>query len=854
MGVNQSYSNPDLVTVGHHFNHPQRVDKKLSRNSTFFGAQNMMMMTECQANVKSTVSTTNTFGLRQRYYHNNNNHHHHQRAQVSSGRRQQAASSTMIDDDITDNNVMQRHSAHFLDEINAANSLSDNDDDNDDDENDDELENYGDEYDDEEEIDEEDEDAQDQSNYGFLASKAQRYSMQQQQQQINFHESTPNFTMNQTAKMEKVKKPKKFNKLFKLISSGSSQKSKSNAGVEKNTTVAASSENVRARDPEKVTNRKKNNLFAKSLVLISGAGFGKSRFNLHEKENEFNKSYAQSTTSINKNNSTKLASKFRQISERIANSSKHQQTAGSSSYLQTNNQTHTASSSHKHKASHHSCSTSSGCSSGASSSNLSSTRRLSTGTKMSQTMLSSSTNSILSSSMAIQSAVLTTNVECAGKLCSTPLNQDHSSSYRNNSYLNGLNTAGDESTSSNVKYSKSMVISPAMYSLDKSNSTSLNSSELNDINMGVSAGAKKSATRAQNRKGNELKSKSMYVENEFMSRNDQEERKLDDDEDNEYKRVKKVSKMDNFKSRLSLKFNKSKSKKSINRELQSSTTASRDSGIFTDLFSHLGSMGNLKGRITNATESLRQSFSVFNLKSSSHGELATDGKINSRRKTLKECNDAYFADNGSVRPVVIQGEIIHHNSVNLKEPGMLNQIAEIVNNGDYHFGCNQVEAMPAPAIVRPSSFKSILKRGASISSATTSSSCGNESAGSSSSKNYDSQLSQFSSTSSSNSFSNFAGSCNLKRTTTFHSTNAHPAVAAASAQASAHYEINRQMSYSGIVNEEAMAAASSQRMFHATVTQQAKQTSSSLIDQSNNANRLITPSSMAANNPAKYSM
>ena len=116
-------------------------------------------------------------------------------------------------------------------------------------------------------------------------------------------------------------------------------------------------------------------------------------------------------------------------------------------------------------------------------------------------------------------------------------------------------------------------------------------------------------TRGANRRGNQnrLKSKSMFVQN------DSPLAKFHSDESTATRLplsplqapTKKTAKF--LKKRFSLKLRKASSKKSHPDRV--------DSGILTDFF-HLGSVSNLKQKLTNATTALRQSFSVFNLKSS----------------------------------------------------------------------------------------------------------------------------------------------------------------------------------------------------------------------------------------------
>ena len=439
-----------------------------------------------------------------------------------------------------------------------------------------------------------------------------------------------------------------------------------------------------------------------------------------------------------------------------------------------------------------SCSSSSGCSSAASSSNLSSRRHITSAAVFNSnanandnnnknnkligapclgtiTNLSSSTSSVLSSSHHpnnLSSSLGATVIHVtAENKASTPLSILQQP-YRNNSYLNGLNATGIDETitnshsaASNTKYSavmsmSTMTISPSALSLDKSNTTSLNSSELtSDVYRG-------NPIRAHNRKIDQfrLKSKSMYAENEFMDDDDDDDDDdVDDDEDDEKdqqtsnnndnsnnissKAVNKKKSMayrvgSSFRIRLSLKHKSSskQTKSTVTNSRASTATStgrvsglSRDSGIISDIFSHLGSMSNLKCKLHSAGDALRHSFSVFNIKA------ATSSQTTRTHKSLVECNENYFATG-------CEGQHIESNQQ--QQPPVM------------------VPSESSRSSTAGTSFKSILKRGTSISSAASSHLSTSAKSASSSS----------SSSSSKSSFSSNYHAAMLKRTTTFHST------------------------------------------------------------------------------------
>ena len=82
-------------------------------------------------------------------------------------------------------------------------------------------------------------------------------------------------------------------------------------------------------------------------------------------------------------------------------------------------------------------------------------------------------------------------------------------------------------------------------------------------------------------------------------------------------------------------------KKSENENAKESESGRRlrDSGILSDLF-HLGSMNNLKSKLNNATATLKNSLSVFNLKSSKEEDIADDRDDESSSSSCKNKSSA----------------------------------------------------------------------------------------------------------------------------------------------------------------------------------------------------------------------
>ncbi len=577
----------------------------------------------------------------------------------------------------------------------------------------------------------------------------------------------------------KPSRSKKLNKLFKFI------KSNTNSSETSDTVTTIG---VKKRDGEKVLNRKKNNLFAKSLIIMSSA-YSKSKSNLsnntyqsneptmlsfaplseltsHHASNAYdNATHTTTVTSISRSDNVKTSSSSSggggAASNAINNKIKYLKTKISSQ-----SQTSTCNNNHS------SCSaSSSGCSSAASSSNLSSTRRL-----------TYKQNSCHSANACSSTSTTATPSNTINK-CSTPKNAQEAAaesssqthqSLRNNSYLHGLNATSASTGSYSCSSGGVGAVnnSPASaLSLDKVSSNGTTGS-------GCAASAEKDnmlvdSRRAQNRKADQdrLKSKSMYAENEFMGDQDDEDDEDDDDEPDEHdvddyaeadgedghrKPKSSSSRVSHFRNRLSLKL-KSKTNGSNTGATSTTPSTSRDSGIISDLFAHLGSMSNLKCRLHSAGESLRQSFSVFNLKSTSSSSDIS--RHNRKRKTLAECNQSYFATDSSIAAA--------HSESSDKSQQQQQQNSQQFEQADQSNSSSS----------KMSQFRSILKRGASVSSAA-SSSCtpasklndssqisAAASASSSSFSNYPQPIMNTNNNSSSN-----ASNSLLKRTTTFHST------------------------------------------------------------------------------------
>lgn len=339
------------------------------------------------------------------------------------------------------------------------------------------------------------------------------------------------------------KKSKKFNKIFKFISS-------TGHSNESNSADLVSIGTFNKRDESKTKNRKKNNFITKSLIFVS------------TNKQDGIKDRSNLSTFRSSGSTSLLDAKFAQSSTKSNRSS-------------------------------------SGCSSGASSGNLSISRRLNLNqiqeneqikseallkpNNISPLLTSSSTHSVLSSSCYLKDST-----KCSTPIGNLPyLTPRSMANYRNSSYLHGLNTSKpdyDLISSSTKNYECDYPGSASNLTESKSNS--------------LSNYLKPNETRASNRKTDSFmdKSKSMYVEDFDMEKKCEENFKV---------------KKNHFKNRFSLKSNKSKKADKLNKHRE------RDSGIISDFF-NLGSMSNLKSKINNATESLRNSFSVFSLKPSLH--------------------------------------------------------------------------------------------------------------------------------------------------------------------------------------------------------------------------------------------
>jgi hypothetical protein len=420
---------------------------------------------------------------------------------------------------------------------------------------------------------------------------------------INYLQSLENHLNVEASKKIMTKKPKKLNKLFKILSINNNN----------------NSSDVKKRDGHKVANRKNKskNIFTKSLILISN------------KKEEIQ----EPSTKMNNN----------QLSSHLSINNPHALSSISSAST--------------------SSSSSSGCSSGASSSNLSAHRRInhpsliaqnyanlcnpqsnrpSTANNTQYHLSSSSTHSILSSHK------ITTSSQHDKCSCCTPNNinnnnnnninndfNEKSCSFRTNSYLTGLNNSSFLNTASIGLNFNNESISPDTFS------SFINSCSSSSGGGGGGGGALR---RAENRKKDhfKLKSKSLYAgegDESIIKHAITSTTANITATTTTTTASNSSSKKPSFKSRFSLKYNKNGALKS--RSIKSAS--SRDSGIITDYLSHLSQMGssvqNLKMRLTNATESLRNSFSVFNLKTSNTSR--PNNNTSNRKSTIVDpsCGD-----------------------------------------------------------------------------------------------------------------------------------------------------------------------------------------------------------------------